>query len=121
VLVADEPTAGLDPDLSARTLRLLRRVAETGTAVLVITHDLQSLETVGAADAVAVMYAGRIVEHGPTREVLAAPEHPYVRALLAALPRRGLHPVPGLPPELTDLAEEYSFDDRRWGTDGADR
>ncbi|MEU3019801.1 dipeptide/oligopeptide/nickel ABC transporter permease/ATP-binding protein [Nocardiopsis sp. NPDC007018] len=113
VLVADEPTAGLDPDLAVQVLGLLRAVADSGTAVLVITHDLQALETADPADRVAVMYAGRIVEQGPARRVLTAPEHPYSRALVAALPAHGLHPLPGLPPELTDLPADHAFDDRR--------
>ncbi|MEE2054978.1 dipeptide/oligopeptide/nickel ABC transporter permease/ATP-binding protein [Nocardiopsis tropica] len=121
VLVADEPTAGLDPDLAGQVLRLLRGAAGRGTAVLVITHDLQALDTAGAADAVAVMYAGRIVEHGPAERVLTAPEHPYTGALLAALPGRGLRPLPGLPPELTDPPGEGSFAERRGGTDVAGR
>ncbi|MGW8531618.1 dipeptide/oligopeptide/nickel ABC transporter permease/ATP-binding protein [Nocardiopsis sp. NPDC055824] len=121
VLVADEPTAGLDPDLAGQVLRLLRGAADRGTAVLVITHDLQALDTAGAADAVAVMYAGRIVEHGPAERVLTAPEHPYTGALLAALPGRGLRPLPGLPPELTDPPGEGSFAERWGGTDVAGR
>ncbi|MET9795110.1 dipeptide/oligopeptide/nickel ABC transporter permease/ATP-binding protein [Nocardiopsis alba] len=121
VLVADEPTAGLDPELAAQILLLLRRVADAGTAVLVITHDLQVLETTDVADRMAIMYAGRIVEQGPARDVLTAPEHPYGRALMAALPAHGLHPLPGLPPELTDLPDDHSFADRTGGTDVADR
>lgn len=121
VLVADEPTAGLDPDLAAQVLFLLRRVADSGTAVLVITHDLQALEAADAADRVAVMYAGRIVERGPARRVLTEPEHPYSRALMAALPGRGLHPLPGMPPELTDLPADHSFARRTGGPDAADR
>ncbi|MYR33014.1 ABC transporter permease subunit [Nocardiopsis alba] len=121
VLVADEPTAGLDPELAAQILLLLRRVADAGTAVLVITHDLQVLETTDVADRMAIMYAGRIVEQGPARDVLTAPEHPYGRALMAALPAHGLRPLPGLPPELTDLPDDHSFADRTGGTDVADR
>ncbi|WP_234004128.1 dipeptide/oligopeptide/nickel ABC transporter permease/ATP-binding protein [Nocardiopsis sp. SBT366] len=117
VLLADEPTAGLDPELAAQVLHLLRRVADSGTAVLVITHDLQALETTEVADHVAVMYAGRIVEQGPALRVLSEPEHPYGRALMAALPAHGLHPLPGLPPELTDLPADHTFADRTGETD----
>lgn len=112
ILVADEPTAGLDPELTARILALLRARADAGAAVLLITHDLQALETTGVADTLAVMYAGRIVETGPAAVVLAAPAEDYTAALLAALPTRGLHPIPGMPPELTDLPDSYTFADR---------
>lgn len=117
VLLADEPTAGLDPELAAQVLHLLRRVADSGTAVLVITHDLQTLETTEVADHVAVMYAGRIVERGPARRVLSEPGHPYSMALMAALPAHGLHPLPGLPPELTDPPADPSLTDRTGETD----
>lgn len=112
VLVADEPTAGLDPHTTARILTLLRQHADTGAAVLLITHDLHSLEQGGWADQLAVMYAGRLVEHGPAADVFTHPRDAYTRALLAALPSHGLHPIPGSPPELTGLADTYTFADR---------
>lgn len=112
VIVADEPTAGLDPELTAHVLGLLRSAADAGTAVLVITHDLQALEATSAADRIAVMYAGRIVEQGPAPRILDRPADLYTRALLAALPSRGLHPIPGLPPELTDPSPHHRFADR---------
>ncbi|MFE6968329.1 ATP-binding cassette domain-containing protein [Isoptericola sp. NPDC057653] len=112
VLLADEPTAGLDPALTARVLRLLRAVADAGTAVLLVTHDLQALETTAVADRLAVMYAGRVVEEGAADDVLRAPRHDYTAALLGALPSRGLVPIPGTPPELTDLDPATSFADR---------
>ncbi|MGW9402375.1 ATP-binding cassette domain-containing protein [Arthrobacter sp. NPDC055585] len=108
VLLADEPVSGLDPDLAQLTLRMLRRVADSGTAVVLITHDLQRLMESGTADEVSVMYAGRIVETGPAAEVLRLPAHPYTRDLLAALPVNGLQAMAGTSPELTDLAVEYS-------------
>lgn len=112
VIVADEPTAGLDPRLTARVLELLRSAAAAGAAVLVITHDLQALEATDTADRMAVMYASRIVEQGPADRIFANPAEPYTRALLAALPSRGLHPIPGLPPELTDAPAHHRFTDR---------
>ncbi|APE12759.1 ABC transporter ATP-binding protein (plasmid) [Rhodococcus sp. 2G] len=112
LLLADEPTAGLDPQATAHVLRLLRAHADRGAAVLLITHDVQALENLGVADDIAVMYAGRIVEAGPATTVLNQPSHDYSRALLAALPSRGLHPIPGLPPELTNLDPTYTFADR---------
>ncbi|MEL7977734.1 dipeptide/oligopeptide/nickel ABC transporter permease/ATP-binding protein [Isoptericola sp. F-RaC21] len=116
VLLADEPTAGLDPELTAQVLRLLRDVADAGTAVLLVTHDLQALETSGVADRLAVMYAGRIVEQGDADAVLRAPRHDYTAALLGALPSRGLAPIPGTPPELSDLDPATSFADRLRGS-----
>ena len=86
VLIADEPTTALDVTIQAQVLRLLKRLqAEHGTAVLLITHDLGVVAEV--ADRVAVMYAGRIVEHGTRDEVLFSPQHPYTKALLNSVPR----------------------------------
>lgn len=112
VLLADEPVSGLDPDLAQLTLGLLRRVADAGAAVVLITHDLQRLADSGTADEISVMYAGRIVESGPASEVLELPSHPYSRDLLAALPANGLQAMPGTSPELTDLPPEYNYAER---------
>ena len=112
ILVADEPTASLDPALSGQVLGLLRAQADAGVAVLLITHDVASLLDGGWADDVSVMYAGRLVEQGPAAAVWDMPEHPYTRALLEALPRNGLHAVPGDPPSLTDLDDTVRFEDR---------
>ncbi len=85
VLVADEPVSMLDVSIRAEILNLLRALAdEHGIAVVMITHDLSTVAAF--ADRVAVMYLGRIVEHGPTAEVLADPQHPYTRALLSVVP-----------------------------------
>lgn len=115
VIVADEPTASLDPELSGHVLHLLRRAADGGAAVLLITHDLRSLLHSVVADQVAVMYAGRIVEYGPAEQVLRDPSDIYTQALLRALPEGGLHPIPGTPPSLTDLPEGVTFADRLVG------
>lgn len=112
VLIADEPTAGLDPELASHIVRLLRSAADEGAAVLLITHDLQLVESTAVADRLAVMYAGRIVEIRPSAAVFAGPAHPYTAALLAALPARGLHQMPGEPPQLTNLAADHDFSDR---------
>ncbi len=103
LLLADEPTTGLDRDLVDRTVDGLRRHADEGRALLMITHDLAAAERV--ADRVAVMYAGRIVELGDARAFFGAPgpRHPYARGLLNALPERAFLPVPGSPPELGAL------------------
>jgi oligopeptide/dipeptide ABC transporter ATP-binding protein len=85
VLIADEPVSMLDVSIRAEILNLIRRLAtDRLIAVLMITHDLATV--FAYADRVAVMYLGRIVESGPTREVLANPQHPYTRALLSVLP-----------------------------------
>ena len=107
LLIADEPTTGLDRPLVDRTLDLLRRRCDAGGAVLLITHDLAAAERV--ADTVAVMYASRVVEHRPAREVFGAPAHPYTSALLDALPDRAFRPIPGHPPMLTALPGGCAF------------
>jgi peptide/nickel transport system ATP-binding protein len=81
LLIADEPTTALDVTVQAQILRLLQRKRrETGLSLLLITHDLGIVATV--ADRVAVMYAGRIVEEAPVRDIFAAPQHPYTQALV---------------------------------------
>ena len=100
VLVADEPTSALDTDTAALVRRRLRGQADRGAAVVLITHDLVAARA--AADHVAVMYAGQILETGPARVVLREPGHDYTRALLAALPENGLVPPPGTPSSLVD-------------------
>ncbi|MDI6104771.1 ABC transporter ATP-binding protein [Actinoplanes sp. NEAU-A12] len=107
LLIADEPTTGLDRPLVDHTLDLLRRRCDNGGAVLLITHDLAAAERV--ADTVAVMYASRIVEHRPAPDVFAAPAHPYTAALLDALPDRAFTPIPGHPPMLTALPPGCAF------------
>jgi peptide/nickel transport system ATP-binding protein len=97
LVLADEPTAGLDEERAAVTAAELRRQADEGRAVLVVTHDLRLAEDL--ADRVAVLYAGHTVETGPAARVLGHPRHPYTAALLAALPRHGLRPLAGEPPQ----------------------
>jgi len=87
LIVADEPTTALDVTVQAEVLRLLLTLArEQGTAVLLISHDIGVIRR--ASETVHVMYAGRIVERGPTAAVLDSPRHPYTRALLDCLPER---------------------------------
>ena len=102
VLLADEPTTALDVTIQAQILALLSDLQrELHMAVLLITHDLGIVNQV--ADRVAVMYAGRIVEHAPRAELLATPRHPYTQGLLRSLPGRAaagtrLEEIPGTVP-----------------------
>ncbi|MDH4309833.1 MAG: ABC transporter ATP-binding protein [Acidimicrobiia bacterium] len=85
LLLADEPVASLDASIRGEILALMRNLVDTmGLAILVVTHDLGLAWNI--ADRVAVMYLGRIVESGPTEELLASPKHPYTRALLSVVP-----------------------------------
>lgn len=91
LVIADEPTTALDVSVQAQIIALLRRLArETGVAVILVTHDMGVIAE--AADRVAVMYAGRIVEVGPVADVLNAPRHPYTEGLMASIPRIGERP-----------------------------
>ena len=107
VLIADEPTTALDVTIQLQYLKLLKRLQrETGMAILFITHDFGVVARM--CDRVAVMYAGRIVECGPVREVFEHPSHPYTRALIASVPKmtgtvERLYTIEGQPPSLMDL------------------
>lgn len=109
VIIADEPTSGLDRARTDQLGKLLRECADAGAAVLLITHDLGHLIRAGIADTVAVMYASRLMEVGPGADVLDDPWHDYTRDLLAALPERGLHPLPHPPRALTNLSENCAY------------
>lgn len=110
LLLADEPTTGLDRPLVTETMRELRALADRGHTVVLVTHDLTAARQ--AANRVAVMYAGRIVEIAPTERFFTDPAHPYSRALLDALPDRGFTPIPGQSPELTRLPTGCAFHPR---------
>ncbi|MFI6295052.1 ABC transporter ATP-binding protein [Nonomuraea sp. NPDC050790] len=107
LLLADEPTTGLDRPLVERAMDVLRELCDEGRAVLLITHDLRAAERV--ADDIAVMYASRLVETGPTEQILERPRHPYTAGLVDAQPDRAFVPIPGLPPELTALPDGCAF------------
>ncbi|MFF1698744.1 ABC transporter ATP-binding protein [Streptomyces sp. NPDC058257] len=109
LLLADEPTTGLDRDLVDRTVDELRRHVGDDRALLLITHDLAAAERI--ADRVAVMYAGRIVEIAEAEDFFGTPgpRHPYARGLLNALPEREFTPIPGMPPELSALPSGCAF------------
>jgi oligopeptide/dipeptide ABC transporter ATP-binding protein len=101
-IIADEPTTALDVLVEAQILSILRQIREHyAPAILLITHNLGIVAE--ACDRVAVMYAGRIVEQGPVRDVFANPRHPYTQELLRStisLATRELHSIPGAPPDL---------------------
>ena len=113
VLIADEPTTALDVTIQAQILDLLKGLQdEFNMAVLLITHDLGVVAEV--ADHVAVMYAGQIVEMGPTDKLFAQPRHPYTRGLLRSIPHLDrrvdrLEVIPGRVPEATEFPEGCRF------------
>jgi oligopeptide/dipeptide ABC transporter ATP-binding protein len=116
VLIADEPTTALDVTIQLQYLKLLKRLqAETGMAILFITHDFGVVGRM--CDRVAVMYAGRIVECGPVKQIFEAPQHPYTRALIASVPKMTgpagrLTTIEGQPPSLMDLPVGCRFASR---------
>ena len=116
VLIADEPTTALDVTVQAQIMALLRELQdENGMSLILITHDL-ALARENAED-IAVMYAGRIVESGNVRQVLARPAHPYTRGLMSSRPqasRKGvpLTPIRGAPPDLTSIPPGCPFHPR---------
>jgi peptide/nickel transport system ATP-binding protein len=118
LVIADEPTTALDVMIQAQVLDLLAAlVAERGLGLLMISHDLSVLA--GTCERLAVMYAGRIVEHGPSAEVVRDGKHPYTRALSGAFPTIGdpasrLAPsgLPGDPPDPSDLPSGCPFHPR---------
>ncbi len=113
IIIADEPTTALDVTVQAQVLKLLADLGRSrGLAILFITHDFGVVAQL--CDRVAVMYAGRIVEEGPTAAVLTAPAHPYTARLIACVPelgggRRRLEAIPGLPPAADDLPDGCAF------------
>jgi oligopeptide/dipeptide ABC transporter ATP-binding protein len=116
VIIADEPTTAVDVTVQAQLLELLRVARqETGAAVVLITHDLGVVAEV--AERVAVMYAGRVVETAPVRQIFHAPRHPYTVGLLSCLPRldrtvEELAPIPGSPPDLRETIAGCPFQPR---------
>ncbi len=117
LLIADEPTTALDVTIQAQILDLLGNLQNRlGMAVILVTHDLGVVAE--RADDVAVMYAGRIVEHACVEEIFRYPMHPYTRGLLRSIPRVGvtrrrrLLAIPGLVPDLLKLPSGCHFRDR---------
>ena len=117
LLIADEPTTALDVTIQAQILDLLRNLSRNyGTATILITHNLGVVA--GMCDRVIVMYAGRVVEQGPTEDVFAHPEHPYTWSLLRSIPRldaeehEQLKAIDGSPPDMIRLPSGCKFHPR---------
>jgi len=114
VLIADEPTTALDVTIQAQILERLKELKdETGTAIILVTHDLGVVADI--ADRIAVMYGGRIVEQGTTDEIFYDPQHPYTWGLLGSITRidrdraEHLPSIAGLPPSLLDPPQGCHF------------
>ncbi len=116
LIIADEPTTALDVSVQAQIIALLKRLCrERGVAVMLVTHDMGVIAE--AADRVAVMYAGRIAEIGPVRDVIERPSHPYAHGLMASTPLaslglRRLRQIPGSMPRLGRLPAGCAFNPR---------
>lgn len=115
LLIADEPTTALDVTIQAQIVALLQRMTRTtGKGLILISHDLGLISEI--CDEILVMYAGRALERGPTRDILHAPSHPYTRALLECLPNRGKHgslgEISGTVPDVAQLPPGCRFGDR---------
>ncbi|MFY1635987.1 ABC transporter ATP-binding protein [Solwaraspora sp. WMMB335] len=116
VLIADEPTTALDVTVQAQIMSLLAELQrERNMGLVLITHDMGVVADV--ADRISVMYAGRVVEEAPVRDIYATPAHPYTKALLESIPRidlkgQELNVIKGLPPALTSIPPGCSFNPR---------
>ncbi len=116
LLIADEPTTALDVTIQAQILELIKNLKrETGTSVILITHDLGVVA--GMTDHVIVMYAGKIFEQAPTKELFSVPGNPYTKGLLRSVPdptaeQGKLYQIPGLPPDVANLEPGCPFAQR---------
>ncbi len=122
LLICDEPTASLDASIRDQILDLLLSLpSQIGASVIILSHDLLAIAK--HCNAVAVMYGGRVVEHGTSEAVFDAPRHPYTRALMAAAPGAEgsggtLEPIPGMPPVLRARHAACAFEPRcRWAVE----
>ena len=113
LLIADEPTTALDVTIQAQILELIKTLKQaTGTSVILITHDLGV--AAGMTDNLLVMYAGKVFEQAPTRELFALPGNPYTKGLLRSVPdptdeQGALYQIPGQPPDLAHLPAGCPF------------
>jgi peptide/nickel transport system ATP-binding protein len=116
LIIADEPTTALDVSIQAQIIALLKRLCrEHNTAVMLITHDMGVIAE--TADRVAVMYAGRLVEVGPVRDVIMNPKHPYTVGLMNSIPSiaknvEWLTQIDGAMPRLKDIPKGCSYNPR---------
>ena len=116
LVIADEPTTALDVSIQAQIIKLLKRMCkEHGAAVMLITHDMGVIAE--TADRVAVMYAGRIAEIGPVRDVVQNAKHPYTHGLMGSIPMIGndtdrLTQIEGSMPRLTEIPQGCAFNPR---------
>jgi len=116
LIVADEPTTALDVSIQAQIITLIKRLCrENGTAVMLVTHDMGVIAE--TADRVAVMYAGRIAEIGPVRDVIQRAKHPYTDGLMGSIPKLGNAParlaqIDGAMPRLTAIPKGCAFNPR---------
>jgi oligopeptide transport system ATP-binding protein len=117
LLIADEPTTALDVTIQAQILELIKDLkARMGTSVILITHDLGVVA--GMTDKIIVMYAGKVFEQAPTRELFAKPANPYTKGLLKSVPDpaheqgKDLYQIPGLPPDVAHLPPGCPFQER---------
>lgn len=121
MIIADEPTTALDVTIQGQILYEVQKLCrETGTALIWITHDLAIVS--GLADRLAVMYAGRIIETGPTTTLIAAAQHPYTHGLIASIPSmdtrgQALFQIPGATPSLLNLPQGCAFRERCYRAD----
>ena len=115
-IIADEPTTALDVSVQAQIIGLIKRLCkERGTSVMLVTHDMGVIAE--TADRVAVMYAGRVAEIGPVREVIKQPLHPYTQGLMGAIPSiegdaARLVQIPGAMPRLSNIPKGCAFNPR---------
>lgn len=110
VIIADEPTPGLDLPTAMEALKIFRQMADEGKAVVLITHDIDL--AFHMADRIAVLYGGTTVEMAPSSDFLSGPDalrHPYSKALWEALPQNGFRPIPGFQPYAGELPEGCLF------------
>lgn len=111
LIIADEPTRGLDEVLRNEVIRELSLVRTTReTCLILITHDLTAARAL--SDRIAVMYAGRLVEVSPTEDFFQEPLHPYSRGLIGSLPENGFQPIPGPTPSLITTPDGCRFEPR---------
>ncbi len=116
LIIADEPTTALDVTIQSQILKLMRaQIAEKGASMILITHDLAVVSEM--ADHITVLYCGKVVERGRTRDLISKPAHPYTRGLIDSIPdplnrHARLKQIPGSVPDIRDLPTGCNFRDR---------